>query len=59
MQRHIAEKGVDGGKTNIPAAGAVVAFLFEMVEESAEESGVEVDKVDVRRRLAQQSLGMG
>ena len=33
---------MDGGKLNVPAAGAVVAVIFEMVEESTKESGVEV-----------------
>jgi hypothetical protein len=44
---------MDGGKTNIAAACAVIAFVFEMVEESAEESGVEVRQIDVCRWLAQ------
>jgi hypothetical protein len=46
-------------KAHIPAAGTVIALVFEMVEESTEESSVEVRQVDVRRRLAQQPLGMG
>jgi hypothetical protein len=59
MQCHVAEEGVNGGKAHIPAAGTVIALVFEMVEESTEESGVEVRQIDVRRRLAQQPLGMG
>lgn len=52
MQGHIAEEGMDGGKTDIAAPGAVVAFVFEMIEEGAEERGVEIRQGDVRGPLA-------
>ena len=39
--------------------GAVVAFVFEIIEERAEECGVEIRQRDFRRRLAQLLLGKG
>ena len=35
-------------RTFISAAGAVVAFVFEMIEKEAEEHGIEVGKHDFR-----------
>lgn len=59
MQGHIAEEGMDGGKTDIAATGAVVAVVFEMIEEGAEERGVEIRQGHFRRSLAQLPLSIG
>ena len=50
---------MDGGEAHISAAGAVVAFVFEMIEKEAEEHGIEVGKHDFRWYLAQLLLGIG
>jgi hypothetical protein len=33
---------MDRGKANVPAAGAIVALLFKVIEERAEEGGIEI-----------------
>jgi hypothetical protein len=56
VQRHISEKGVDGGEADVATAGAIVAFLFEMIEEGAEERSVQIGQRQGRGRFAKLSL---
>lgn len=54
-----AEKGVDGGQAGVACADGVGAIAFEVIEEAADECGVEIGQVEVRRLLAGLSLGVG
>jgi hypothetical protein len=56
VQGHVAEKGMDRGEADVATAGAIVAVLFEMIEEYAEERGVQIGQRKRRGRLAQMSL---
>jgi hypothetical protein len=51
VQGHVAEKGVDRGEADVAAAGAIVAFLFEVIEEGAEERGIQIGQPQGRGRL--------
>nr|WP_287140945.1 hypothetical protein [Mesorhizobium sp.] len=43
---------MDRSEANVATAGAVIAVLFEMVEESAEKGGIQIRQRHRRRRLA-------
>ena len=52
-ERGEAEEGVDCGEAGVAAADAVAALVFEMVEEGADERGVEVGQIQLRGRFAE------
>ena len=51
-QRRVAEEGADGGQPGVAGAGAVVALVFEVVEEGADQRGVQVGEVELGGLLA-------
>jgi hypothetical protein len=55
-ERGEAEEGVDGGEAGVAAADAVPALAFEMVEEGADERGVQVGQIQLRGRFAELGL---
>jgi hypothetical protein len=55
-ERGEAEEGVDGGEAGVAAADAVPALAFEMVEEGADECGVEVGQIQLGGRFAEPGL---
>ena len=58
MQGHIAEEGVDGGQAHVAAAGAVLAFALEVIQEGPQQRRVKIRHRQVRGRLAQAPLGI-
>ena len=55
VQRHVAERIMDSGEADVATAGAIVAFLFQMIEEGAEERSVQIGQRRARA-LAKLSL---
>jgi len=49
---------MDRGEADVATAGAVFAVLFEMIEECAEEGGVQIGQRQQRGRFAQMLLGI-
>jgi hypothetical protein len=53
------EERVDGSQAGVTAAGAVAAFALEVIEKSADQVGIEIGQVEVRRIFAGPGLGVG
>ncbi len=51
-ERRVVEERADGGQAGVAGAGAVVAFLFQVVEEGPDDGGVEIGQVQLARLLA-------
>lgn len=52
-----AEHGPDGGHAGVAGPDGVASVVFEVVQEGADEAGVEVFEIEARRRLAGALLG--
>jgi hypothetical protein len=51
-QGRVAEHGADGGEAGVAGAGGVAAFAFEVVEEVADQRGIQVGDVELSGLLA-------
>ena len=50
-ERRVVEQRADGSQTSVPGAGAVVALLFQVVQEGPDDGGVEVCQVQPQGSL--------
>ncbi len=51
-ERAVLEERVDRAEPDVAGAGAVAAFLFEVVEERADQLGIEIVDAELVGRLA-------
>ena len=58
MQGDIGEQGPNGDQTGIAGANTVAPLMLEMIEEVADEVGVDILEGQILRRLAENPVGV-